>query len=308
MPDHALVTLDKALVLTTIFTIVDDAMKLPHTAVLLRRPGPTPTCSDAEIITIALYQELLGDPREDHFYRLHTHDLKGYFPTLPERSRYNRRKRSLCWIILAVRMTVLIALGAHTVRTAAIDSAPCPVTGYKRPKSSTWFSIAAYGRCASKAMKYFGCKLTTLVSLTGIILDFVVTAANHYDNQVVYEFLAQYKGTLSKLIGDKAYNDQALQQAILESFQCYLKAPKKDNQVIASDDPFVSSKTEAGQRLMVEGVNSQLQEQLHLSKHYAKSVDGYFTRISAKVTAHSVGMLINTIWGRKPLALAGLAV
>ncbi len=64
--------LDKATVLTTIFTIVDDTMK--GSAVIqhaLDRPGPAPHLSDSELVTIALYQELIGEPREDHFFRLH---------------------------------------------------------------------------------------------------------------------------------------------------------------------------------------------------------------------------------------------
>ena len=55
--------LDKATVLTTIFTIVDDTMK--GSAVIqhaLNRPGPAPRLSDSELVTIALYQELIGDP------------------------------------------------------------------------------------------------------------------------------------------------------------------------------------------------------------------------------------------------------
>lgn len=307
MPNQVLGTVDKALVLTTIYTIVDDTLKLPHIAKAVHRPGPKPLCTDAEIITVACYQELIGDPREDHFYRLHETELRSYFPALSERSRYNRRKRDLCWIILAVRMAVLVMLGAYEATTVAIDSAPVPVTGYKRPKNSTWSEVAAYGRCAAKAMKYFGCKLTTLVSLTGIILDFVLTAANHYDNQVVYEFLLQYRGSLTKVIGDKAYNDTLLQKDILQSFRCYLKAPKKDNQTVDKNDPFVTTKVEAAQRLAVERTNSQLQEQFNLSKHYAKSVSGFFTRIAAKVTAHTIGILVNTMLGRKPLQLAGLA-
>lgn len=308
MPNQALATIDKALVLTTIYTIVDDTLKLPHIATVLRRPGPAPACPDSEIITVALYQELIGDPREDHFYRLHKIELRSYFPYLPERSRYNRRKRALWAVVLAVRMACTVLLGAHTATVAAIDSAPVPVTGYKRPKNSGWSEVAAYGRCAAKAMKYFGCKLTTLVSLTGVILDFVLVAANHYDSQVAYEFLAQYRGTLELVIGDKAYNDILLQQDIRQSFRCYLKAPKRVNQKATANDPFVSSKAEAAQRLAVERVNAQLQEQFHLSRHYAKSVAGFFARIAAKVTAHTIGILMNTMLGRKPLALAGLAV
>ncbi len=47
--------LDKATVLTTMFTRVDDTMK--GSAVMqhaLQRPGPAPQLSDSEVVTIAL--------------------------------------------------------------------------------------------------------------------------------------------------------------------------------------------------------------------------------------------------------------
>ena len=62
-------TRDKATILTTIFTIVDDTMK--GSAVIqqaLKRPGLAPRLSDSELIAIALSQELIGEPREDHFF------------------------------------------------------------------------------------------------------------------------------------------------------------------------------------------------------------------------------------------------
>lgn len=301
---------DKATVLTTIFVIVTEVLKEPHAVRALARPGPKPACPDAEIITVALYQELVGDPREDHFYRMQAEDLRSYFPALPDRSRYNRRKRALAWIILLVRMGILEALGIGQFRRGSIDSAPVPVTGYKRNKAAAWAEIAAYGRCAAKAMKYYGCKLNTLVSDTGVVMDFALSAANHYDNQIMPEFMAQYahRDILEEVTGDKAYNDHILQINLFEEFGIRLKAPKKDNQVAEEDDSYVSNKADAARRLMVEQVNSQFQEQFHLSKHYAKSVHGLFTRIAAKVTAHTIGILVNTMLGRKPLALAGLAV
>src|SRR5580658_6525071 len=117
------VTLDKATVLTTIFTIVDDVMKAsPAIQSALRRPGRKPNLSDSAVVTIGLYQELIGEPREDHFFRLHREGLLTYFPSLNERSRYNRRKRDLWSVTLAVRMSLLIALGASEADTAVIDS------------------------------------------------------------------------------------------------------------------------------------------------------------------------------------------
>src|SRR5256714_11769547 len=131
--------LDKATVLTTIFTIVDDTMKgsamIQHA---LERPGPAPRLSDSEVVTLAIYQELIGEPREDHFFRLHQASLRMFFPRLNERSRYHRRKRDLWPVILAVRISLQAVLDAFELEeTAAIDSAPVPCVGYKRGKQGS---------------------------------------------------------------------------------------------------------------------------------------------------------------------------
>src|SRR5437762_6253121 len=149
--------LEKATVLTTLFTIVDDVMK--GSAMIqdaLQRPGPAPKLRDSELVTIAIYQELIGEPREDHFFRLHQASLLPFFPSLNERSRYNRRKRDLWSVILAVRLSLQLVLDAFELEeTAAIDSAPVPCVSYKRSKQSSEFvGSADYGACLSKAMKY----------------------------------------------------------------------------------------------------------------------------------------------------------
>jgi hypothetical protein len=301
--------LDKATILTTIFTIVDDTMKgSPVIQQALKRPGPAPHLSDSELISIALYQELIGEPREDHFFRLHQASLQGFFPGLNERSRYNRRKRDLWSVILAVRVSLQIVLEALQLEeTAVIDSAPVPCVGYKRSKrASDFLGTAGYGICSSKAMKYFGCKIHSVVSLTGIILGFLLTPANCYDNQPVVELLDSLSHHLTHLLGDGAYNDAVLQNYLEHSRSLRLLAPVKVNQAPIRSGP---AQTQLNRlRLICETVNAQLQEQLHLSKHYAKSTWGLMTRVAAKATAHSVGMMVNLLLGRPVLQLADLAV
>jgi Transposase DDE domain len=301
--------LDKATVLTTLFTIVDDTMK--GSSVIqdaLKRPGPAPHLSDSEVITLALYQELIGEPREDHFLRLHQASLRPFFPGLNERSRSNRRKRDLCSVILAVRASLQLVLdGLELQETAAIDSAPVPCVSYKRSKQASDFAgTADYGVCSSKAMKYFGCKLHSVVSLTGRILGFLLTPASCYDNQPVVELLDSFSHHLQQLLGDGAYNDAALQSYLEQYRSLQLLAPAKVNQA-AKRSPSAQKQLKR-LRLSCETVNAQLQEQMHLSKHYAKSTWGLMTRIAAKVTAHSVGMMINTLLDRPALKLADLAV
>ena len=301
--------LDKATVLTTLFTIVDDTMK-GSTMIqdALKRPGPAPRLSDSEVITLALYQELIGEPREDHFFRLHQTNLLPFFPGLNERSRYNRRKRDLWAVILAVRVSLQLVLDALALEeTAAIDSAPVPCVSYKRGKGASDFvGTADYGVCSSKAIKYFGCKLHTVVSLTGLIMGFLLTPVNCYDNQPVVELLDSFSHHLQCLLADGAYNDAAL-ESYLQQYRCVqLLSPAKSNQAPKRSPS--AQKQLNRLRLSCETVNAQLQEQLHLSKHYAKSTWGLVTRIAAKVTAHSVGMMLNTLLGRPALQLADLAV
>src|SRR5437764_3594188 len=301
--------IEKATVLTTLFTIVDDVMK--GSAMIqdaLKRPGPAPKLTDSEVVTLAIYQELIGEPREDHFFRLHQAPLLPFFPGRNERSRYNRRKRALWSVILAVRISLQVVLDALEVEeTAAIDSAPVPCMGYKRGKQASDFvGTAEYGVCSSKALKYFGLKLHSVVSLRGVVMGFLLTGASRYDNQAVVELLDSFSHHLKRLLGDGAYNDAALQHFLEQYRSVELLAPVKMNQ-----QP-VRSKQAQQQlnrlRLICETVNAQLQEQLHLSKHYAKSTWGLLTRMAAKLTAHSVGMMLNALLGRPVLQLAALAV
>src|ERR1700730_9466355 len=291
--------LDKATILTTIFTIIDDTMK--GSAMIqqaLERPGPAPHLSDSELVTIALYQELIGEPREDHFFRLHQEQLRPYFPGLNDRSRYNRRKRDLWSVILAVRISLQVVLDAVELEeTAVIDSAPVPCVGYKRAKATSDFAgTADYGVCSSKALKYFGLKLHSVVSLTGVVMGFVLTGASHYDNQAVVELLDSFVHHLKGLLGDGAYNDAALQTFLEQYRSVELLAPVKVNQQPVRSQQ--AQKQLNRVRLICETVNAQLQEQLHLSKHYAKSTWGVITRIAAKLTAHSVGMMVNQLLDR----------
>lgn len=74
---------DKATVLTIMCTRVDDTLK--GSAVIqhaLKRPGPAPRLSDSKLITIALSQELIGEPREDRFFRLRQSSLWTFFLVL----------------------------------------------------------------------------------------------------------------------------------------------------------------------------------------------------------------------------------
>ena len=52
------------------------------------------------------------------------------------------------------------------------------------PKTEVDFAgTAEDGVCSSKALKYFGLKLHSVVSLTGVVMGFLLAGASRYDNQ-----------------------------------------------------------------------------------------------------------------------------
>ena len=70
--------------------------------------GICPQISDAELVTLAVMQALLGFVSEARWLRYARKSLRGLFPYLPGQSGYNKRLRKLalttCWLIRMLAM------------------------------------------------------------------------------------------------------------------------------------------------------------------------------------------------------------
>src|ERR1044071_2295162 len=150
-----------------------------------RRPGPTPRCSDSELITLVLVGEWRGWELETDLLA-HWQAHRDLFPVLPERSRFNRRRRQLQLAINDLRRLLLQGLELAQDRQTAIDSLPVPVLHFHLVPSSAAVSMwqsygASFGKVASKKPTIFGYKLHLLITLNGLILDFALAPANCTD-------------------------------------------------------------------------------------------------------------------------------
>ena len=64
------------------------------------------------------------------------------------------------------------------------------------------------------------------VSLTGLILGFLLTPASRYDNQPVVELLDSFAHHLKQLLGEGASTDAALETSLAQSRSVQLLAPR----------------------------------------------------------------------------------
>lgn len=250
----------------------------------------------------------MGEPREDHVVRRHHTSLRSFFPGLNERSRSTRRTRDLWAVIPAVRISVHLVLDARELEeTAVSDSAPVPCLGDTRAKAASEVAgFAEDGVWSSTALTSVGLTLHSVVSLTGVVMGFLLTGVSHDDTQPVVELLDSCAHHLTRLLGDGASPETALQTFLAQDRGVEVLAPVKRNQ------PSVRSKQAQQQltrlRLICETVHVQVQEQWHMSTHDAKSTWNLLTRIAAKLTAHRVGMMVNQLLGRPRFPLADVAV
>ena len=112
---------------TALYVTVDDLLK-DHPKVLPPRPqvGITAVTSDAEIITLAVVQALLGYTSKTRWIRrLRTDtDLRAMFPRVPGQSGYNKRVHSLTatmtWVCAALRRGSRV----HDDTVWLVDSTP----------------------------------------------------------------------------------------------------------------------------------------------------------------------------------------
>ena len=91
-------------------------------------------------------------------------------------------------------------------RQCVIDSLPVPVVQFYLVPGSTgdWRAYGAtFGKVPSKKQTIFGYKLHLLITIGGLILDFVLAPANATDLEVVIELLSEH--TDLDVLGDKGY-------------------------------------------------------------------------------------------------------
>ncbi|MEK7855413.1 MAG: IS982 family transposase [Acidobacteriota bacterium] len=214
--------LDIATVLTTMFTYIDDFCKSREK----KRRGPVATLADSEIMTIALFCELMGKTSDYEQVQFVEQWLRDYFPHTIDRSQYHRRRKNLLQLIDHVREKVRDEIAMETADLHVIDSTPIPVMAFRRAGFTPLFPEAMYGYCAAKNMTYFGFKLHLVVDRNGIPIHFDLTPANVADGSMSEELLS-VSSVGRTVLGDKGYLSRPVQERLLDRYGISLFTPSR---------------------------------------------------------------------------------
>ena len=255
------------------------------------KPGLKPTFSDAGVITLSLLSECLMLDSENYLFKILHKNHRSDFPSLIERSRYNRRRRQLAPFTEKVRQYLVDHL-AQGEETFIIDSMPIPICQFSRAKrskvcSGNYPTAPSYGYCSAQNSTYYGYKLHGVSTINGVITHFDISKAKMHDIEYLQDIRDHYTGCL--LLGDRAYLSESLQLELFETTDLLLRSPMRINQKKYKKQPAVFRKV----RKRIETIFSQFCDQFRIQKNYAKSFIGFATRILAKITGFTLLQFLN---------------
>ena len=294
--------LDLDTFLTAVYTIVDDLYRERLAAMMAHRPGPAPALSDSEVLALAICAEWGSWDSERGFWRFARERLRHLFPRLVDQSEFNRRRRALYPALAAIQRAVARKLGAHLERERLLDTKPVAVMVLKRhdERGLVFDGKAAVGWCQTKRQWYYGFKLVLSLTLGGVIARYDLVPADVDDRDAAAEVLEPG----CRYWADKGFFGRERQAEWAESDGALVRAepPRSTRAAWPRAFAYVAHRV----RQLIEVVNAQLQGQFGIERTLAKTLWGLVTRVQAKLTAHTVGVYLNILRNRPPLALKTL--
>ena len=220
-------------------------------------------------------------------------------PNLIERSQFNKRRRKLFLFSEEIR-TKLAKEFLEFEDYFIVDSMPleiCKFSRHSRIKicKEEFESAPSKGFCASQNNWYFGYKLHGVCSVSGIFHSLDITKAEVHD----VHFLKNIKQQMSDcvLLGDRGYLSESIQLDLFQTVKVRLETPKRSNQKDYKQQPYIFRKS----RKRIETLFSQLCDQFMIRRNYAKSFEGFKTRILAKITSLTLVQYINKFIFDRPI-------
>ncbi len=283
--DNDLDTLATALYVTTDDFLHDNAHLLPWRP----RVGITPRITDAELITLAVMQALLGFTSERRWLRHVGERMGGMFPNLPAQPGYNKRLRKLATTMQAVLAHLAAATGLWCDDVWVADSTPVEC-GRSRQTAlrSDLAGFAEYGYCASHSRYFWGFRLHLLCTLHGLPVGFALTGAKADERETLLGILEATPAPVccgQVILADKGYVSKPFESELSEAGITLIRPARK------GEAPRPGGRFLKPLRQVIESINDTLKGQLDLEAHGARTLAGVTTRVLQHLLA-----LTTAIW------------
>ena len=284
---------------TALYVRTDDLLKASPERVPWRpKIGITPKITDAELITLAVMQALLGYTSEARWLRYTHAHLRHLFRYLPQQPGYNKRLRRLGatigWLVgVLARDTTLWTDDVWVVDSTPVECARSR-EAVRRSELAGW---AEYGYCASHSRFFWGLRLHLVCTLHGLPVGFALTGAKADERQTLLgifdadpELPAHRAGQI--VIADKNYYGRGFEAELADAGLDLLRPARK------GERPRPGSEFFKPLRQVIESINDTFKGQLDLERHGGHTPAGVWVRVVQRVLALTAAIWHNDRTGQ----------
>jgi len=287
---------------TALYVKTDDWLKeSPQLAPWRPETGIGPRLSDAELVTLAVMQALLGFTSEARWLRHARAQLRHLFPYLPQQPGYSKRLRAAAPMTGHFIRLLAVDTSVWTDDVWVVDSTPVECgRSRETARRSDLAGWAEYGYCASHSRYFWGLRLHLVCTLQGLPVAFALAGAKADERDVLQgmltagpELAASRPG--QTLIGDKNYYGAAFEAAIAAAGIRLLRPARKGEPTRAGAHLFRPL------RQIIESVNGTFKGQLDLERHGGHTPAGVMARVLQRILALTAAIWHNDTTGQPVL-------
>ncbi|PZS25996.1 MAG: IS982 family transposase [Pseudonocardiales bacterium] len=291
---------DLDLLLIAVYCIADDL--LPEKQKNARR-----RISDAEVVTLCLAQTLMGMPSDPRFLRAAPRALGHFFPRLPERTAFHKRRLRLSGAIEASIAEFARHSPGFVDDMLLVDSTPVECArsretvkrGGQSCLGDALSNAADYGYCASHSRYFWGFRLHALFAMDGTPRALALTSPKIDEKIVCLQMVARCQrqpGQMLILIGDKNFRGKQF-EADLQALDATIHRPRR------KDEPGKGPHL-APIRQRIESIFWTLKDILDLERHGARTLENLRVRLAARFAALAAAISLNHQLGRPSRSIA----
>jgi hypothetical protein len=271
---------------TALYVKTDDLLKeFPDLGPWRPVVGIAPRLSDAELVTLAVMQALLGFTSEARWVRHARSDLGHLFTYLPRQPGYNKRLRAAAGLVTAVIRVLAADTSLWTDDVWVVDSTPVECgRSRETARRSELAGWAQYGYCASHSRYFWGLRLHLVATLGGLPVGFALTGAKADERQTLLGILAA-DPTLAAgrpgqiLIGDRNYYGAAFETDLATAGLTLLRPARK------GEPERPGARFFRPLRQVIESINQTFKSQLDLERHGGRTPAGVTIRVLQRILA-----------------------
>jgi hypothetical protein len=280
------VTNDLDTLATALYVRTDDLLRqAPWWAPWRPKVGIAPQLSDAELVTLAVMQALLGYTSETRWLRYARAHLGHLFRYLPQQSGYNKRLRGAAGLVRSVIRVLAADTTLWTDDVWVVDSTPVECGRSRETvKRSDLAGWAEYGYCASHTRYFWGLRLHLVCTLGGLPVGFALTGAKADERQTLLGIVHADPALVADrpgqtLIADKHYYGRDFEHALEDAGVELLRRARK------GEPERPGARLFKPLRQTIESINQTFKGQLDLERHGGRTRAGVTVRVLQRVLA-----------------------